>query len=392
MAYSFEVPDENEIRQQVAQQLQPDEKMQNRIETAAEQQADTIINVDLGDLQQRRDFTGAVESLGSQAYDVSRSENTMLKKRMADLSHDSQSAQVANTLEELTLKMKDLDPSNIDFAKKGLFGKISNPVRRYFEKYKTADAEIDDILKSLDKSRKSLSADNTTLELEEVKMTNTAKKLQKDIETGMKIDDALQRAIEKEESNPSSPDSAQRVKFAKEEILFPLRQKVMDMQQMQVVSQQGIIAMEVIRRNNSELIRSVQRAQSVTVTSLTVAVTVAQGLYDQKIVLDKVNMLNNTTSNMISSTSRMLKEQGAEIQKQASESSVSVETMKNAFADTISALDDISKYRQEALPKMRSTIEEFQKLADEGQKRIDQMTSEEAQKKEYREKFEFRAD
>ena len=42
----------------------------------------------------------------------------------------------------------------------------------------------------------------------------------------------------------------------------------MDMQQMIVVNQQGIIAIEVIRRNNKELIRGVDRAKNVTIFSI----------------------------------------------------------------------------------------------------------------------------
>ncbi|MNP66646.1 Toxic anion resistance protein (TelA) [compost metagenome] len=66
----------------------------------------------------------------------------------------------------------------------------------------------------------------------------------------------------------------------------------------------------------------------------------------------------------------MLKDQGAAIQKQALEASISVDTLKQAFADVLSALDSISTYKQEALPKMRETINQFRDLADDGEKQI----------------------
>ena len=37
--------------------------------------------------------------------------------------------------------------------------------------------------------------------------------------------------------------------------------------------------------------------------------------------------------------------------------------LKNAFDETLQALDDISAYKQEALPRMRETIETFNQLA-----------------------------
>jgi uncharacterized protein YaaN involved in tellurite resistance len=162
----------------------------------------------------------------------------------------------------------------------------------------------------------------------------------------------------------------ERVRFVEEEVLFPLRQKIIDFQQLLVVNQQGIVSMNVLRRNNAELIRAVDRAENVTVSALRVAVTVAGALYNQKIVLDKINALNETTNAMISTTSSMLKEQGAEIQQKATEASISVETLQKAFEDTLEALDDISRYKQEALPRIRQTIDEFYRLAQSGEEHL----------------------
>ena len=162
----------------------------------------------------------------------------------------------------------------------------------------------------------------------------------------------------------------EKYKFVTEEILFPLRQRIMDMQQMVVVNHQGIVAMEVIKRNNRELIRGVDRARTVTVTALRTAVMVASALYNQKIVLKKIEALNETTSNIISSTGKMLKDQGAEVQKQATSATVNPEALKQAFQDAIAALEDISTFKQEALPKMHETINQFRELAEVGEKEI----------------------
>ena len=158
-----------------------------------------------------------------------------------------------------------------------------------------------------------------------------------------------------------------------EEILFPLRQRMIDFNQMLAVNQNGILAMEVIRKNNYELIRSVNRAQTVTVAALNVAVTVAGALYNQKIVLEKVKVLNQATNDMIASTSRMLSTQGAEIQKQAMDSNIQVETLKEAFRETLGALDSINQYKQKALPQMKETIAQFRDLAREGERVIRNM-------------------
>ena len=147
----------------------------------------------------------------------------------------------------------------------------------------------------------------------------------------------------------------------------------MDMQQMIVINQQGIVSLNVIRRNNKELIRGVSRAKNVTVTALRTGVMVASALYDQKIVMDKINILNETTGNIIESTSHMLREQGSAIQKQSAETMISPDILKNSFAEAIAAIQEVSAYKEQALPKMKETIIMFSDMANEGQKVVDKI-------------------
>jgi hypothetical protein len=371
MAFSLEVPDENEVKAIVRQQVEPTEERRRTIAGATEGQAGQIMSVDLDSFESRREITSAIESMGNDLATKSTAKNEILARRIGELGQGGgQTGEVARGLADLSIQMRDLDPSAIDFAKSGGLGKFFNPVRRYFERYKTADAEIADIVRSLDRGKATLTADNTTLELEEAAMRDLTKKLSEKVDIAMQLDRSLTTEIERRKAQN---EDEKLVKFVEEEVLFPLRQKVMDFQQLLVVNQQGIVAMEVIRRNNLELIRAVDRAQSVTVSSLRVAVTVAGALYNQKIVLDKVKALNATTESMIASTSRMLKEQGTEIQRQATEATVSPDTLKQAFADALGALDDISTYKQEALPRIAQTIQEFKQIAEKGEVRLKQM-------------------
>ena len=229
---------------------------------------------------------------------------------------------------------------------------------------------IHDILESLEKGKNILKRDNTTLEIEQVAMRDLTIKLNQNIELGIRMDDAL--TVEIDNAKAANME-AEKIKFAEEEIQFPLRQKIMDFQQLLAVNQQGIVAMEILRRNNKELIRAVERAQNVTVSALRVAVTVASALYNQKIVMEKVEALNKTTSSMIASTARMLKEQGAQIQQRSMEASLSVDDLRSAFADTFDAFDAINAYKQQALPQMKTVIDGLKTLTDSGEKKIRQM-------------------
>ena len=364
--FTLDLPDLEEIKKKTKQELAPAEEEKAAIARGVKEKADQIMAVDLDSLAERREFIQVVANFGEDVVRQSQVKNNILQKRMGDFSRaGGESGTVAKGLEELSLKMRDLDPSALDFAKTGILGRVFNPVRRYFERFQTADAEIASIVKTLEKGRSILKNDNTTLEIEQAAMRDLTRQLTQKIELGSQLDSYLTNTLE---NARISGDSQERVKFIEEEILFPLRQKLMDFQQLLVVNQQGIIAMEVIRRNNQELIRAVSRAENVTVAALRTAVTVAGALYHQKIVLEKVQILNTATNDMISATSRMLKEQGTAVQEQAVEAGISPETLKQAFADTLSALDDISAYKEKALPQMAQTIQEFRQIAEEGER------------------------
>ena len=369
--FNLELPTQEEVKKEVEQLILPTEKETELIADTAQVKADQIMRIDIDSFEQRKEYTDVIEQFGLADMKKSAGSNAILQKRINSFQiTGSENGEVAQGLAELTLKMKDLDPSHIDFAKTGVLGKLFNPVRLYFEKFKTADAEIATIVESLNKGKKSLENDNVTLELEEKSMRDITKKMQNNIELGLKLDSCLASGIEQARFEGKDEE---KIRFIEEEILYPLRQRIEDFQQVQVVSQQGIIAMEVLRRNNKELIRSVDRANNVTVTALRTAVTVAGALYNQKIVLEKVDALNKTTNQMIESTAKMLRQQGVDIHRQASESTLNTDVLKNAFEETFNALDDISNYKREALPRMRQTIEEFQEIAAVGEQRISEM-------------------
>lgn len=371
MGFSMELPDVETVKEEVKEELAPEPETEKKLVQAADNNTESLFTFDLGSLEDRREIVSSIESFGSDIVEKSTRKNELLNVRLVDLSRmGGENGEVVNGLAQLQTQMKDLDPSGIDFIKKGPLGKLFNPIRNYFAKFEKADDIIADTIEALGRGKATLKNDNTTLEIEQLALRDLTKKLGQQIELGMKMDEAITAAVEKAKTENVDEE---RIKFIEEEVLFPLRQKVMDLQQMQTVNMQGIIAMEIVRRNNKELIRAVDRAESVTVSALRIAVTVASALYNQKIVLEKVNAVNEATNKLIGATSKMLKEQGASIQQQAMETNVSVDTLRDAFADTFEALDAVTDYKTKALPQMKATIQEFKALADEGEKRIQKM-------------------
>lgn len=364
----MQVMDPKQLEKEVEQEIQAKPEEVSELKKQAETNALAIMDFDMDSLQDKKTILQSIDQFGMDSMQKSSQKNSLLKVSVGNLSKSGdEGGQVSKSLLDLHREIKDLDPSAIDFAKSGVIGKLFNPIRNYFQKYEKAEDVISDIVVSLDKGKTTLKNDNTTLALEEQNLRELTKKINKEIEMGSLMDECISAKVEEALASGADPD---KIRFVQEEILFPLRQRVMDMQQMTVVNHQGIIAMEVIQRNNKELMRGVDRAKTVTLSALRTAVMVASALYNQKIVLKKIQILNETTSNLIGSTSRMLKEQGAEIQKQSMETGVSVDVLKASFDDALSALEAISTYKQEALPIMSQTIAQFREMADKGEVQI----------------------
>src|SRR5690606_28859802 len=99
--------------------------------------------------------------------------------------------------------------------------------------------------------------------------------------------------------------------------LFYVRQRHQVLMTHMAVSVQGYLALDVVKKNTTELIKGVDRALDTTIAALRVAVIVSQALAQQQITLAQIEALNSTTADMIVSTSELLRSQGTAIQQQA---------------------------------------------------------------------------
>jgi uncharacterized protein YaaN involved in tellurite resistance len=348
-------------------------------DSALTQQADDVVArimaTSPADQEARARTAAAIETMGSQLQSEASRRSGMLKEPIGKLAERSEDGgEVANALVDLKVQVEELDPGKIDLEAgwlTRLMGRIpgvGTPMKRYFSRYESASTVIDAIMRSLKDGREQLKRDNITLVDDQKAMRALTHKLEQAIKLGQLIDSKLQDKLATEvlESDP-------RHAFIQEELLFPLRQRIQDLQQQLLVNQQGVLTIEMIVRNNKELVRGVSRAENVTVNALQVAVTLALALANQKIVLEKVQAISTTTSKLIADTAARLKQQGAEIHKQAAGTQLDMDSLRRAFGDIRSALEDISRYRREALPKMAERIQTMDKLAAESEQTIRKM-------------------
>lgn len=317
-----------------------------------------------------------IDQLGLNVQAESARQANLLNTPMEQLAGQSNDAsEVARALNDLRSIMQQLKPDHQALEAKGISGLLSRlpgvatPVQRYFKRFETAQDTLNRLIKGLEAGRDRLSRDNVTLSHDQQDMRTSLEALQHHAALGVKIDEALQSHLARKDGSTES------TVFIEEELIFPLRQRIMDLQQQQAVCQQGILAVEVIIRNNRELIRGVDRALNVTMSALRVAVTVALALANQKLVLNHIDALNDTTNEMIAGTAQALRQQGVDIQTRAATAQLDMQVLEQSFEDMLGALDDLSSYRQKALPAMTEQIKRMQELTRRGQASIDTLAS-----------------
>ena len=285
--------------------------------------------------------------------------NRLLDKPAAAMSSGvfDPTSKVANSLVQLRRTVQDLDPAKqglLSGAEHRLLGVIpfGNKLRDYFHKYESSQNNINAIIQALYSGQDELRKDNASIEQEKVNLWAIMQRLQQYDYMAKKLDAAVsQQVTAAQASDPA------RAKQLQDDVLFYVRQKDQDILTQLAVSVQGYLALDVIRRNNVELIKGVDRATTTTVSALRTAVIVAQALANQKLVLDQITALNTTTGNLIESTSELLRQQSAQIGEQAATSTVNLAQLQKAFDNVYATIDQIDNYKVQALDNMKKTVD-----------------------------------
>ncbi len=343
--------------QQAAVSAKVDDTTAKQIDQAVNAFVDALIALD----PHSPDFQRKVESVSQMGnQEIRRSSevsNRFLDRPAAALDRGplGGGSHVSTSLVQLRRQVEELDPT-----RQGLVGgghkflgvlPFGNRVRDYFSKYQSAQKNLDAIVQALYHGQEELQRDNAAIEQEKVNLWQMKGRLEQYSYMAAKLDEALEARVRTLELADS-----EKGKRMQEDVLFYVRQKRQDVLTQLAVNMQGYLALDLVRKNNQELIKGVDRATTTTISALRTAVIVAQALTNQKLVLDQITALNTTTSNLIESTSTMLREQTGQIYTQAANATIDVQKLQTAFNNIYATMDTIDKFKVQALDNMRTTV------------------------------------
>jgi uncharacterized protein YaaN involved in tellurite resistance len=267
-----------------------------------------------------------------------------------------QDSGVGANLAELRRTVEQLDPGRQGKLSSGrkILGIIpfGNRLQRYFDSYTSSQGHIQAILARLASGKDELLMDNAAIDVERQKLWEAMGNLEQMIHIAKTLDQKLEDAA----ADLDATDPA-KAKAIRESALFYVRQRTQDLLTQMAVSVQGYLALDLVKKNNVELVKGVDRSSTTTVAALRTAVTVAQAMTNQRLVLGQITALNQTTSDIIDSTGKLLKEQTGKIHEQAAASKIPLETLQRAFQNIYDTMDQVDTFKVKALENMKQTVE-----------------------------------
>ena len=140
-------------------------------------------------------------------------------------------------------------------------------------------------------------------------------------------------------------------------MLFYVRQKHQDLLTQLAVSIQGYLAIDIVIKNNLELIKGVDRATTTTVAALRTAVIVAQALEQPEArARPDHGAEHHDVRPHRSRPRRCSRTSRSRSSEQAASATIGLPQLQQAFANIYATMDAIDTFKVQALDSMAATI------------------------------------
>ncbi|QFZ20697.1 toxic anion resistance protein [Saccharothrix syringae] len=261
---------------------------------------------------------------------------------------------ITTTLAGLRRTVDGLDPAKLPLTGRKLLGVFpaAGAAKKALDRYRAAHEPVQALVLELRQRQDALRRDNAAVKGERERLWQAMTRLAEAAAFAGAVDAAVER-----QADVFDLTDPGRARTLRADALHPIRRRHQDLLTQLAVSAQGYLALDLVRRNNDELIRGVERAVTTTMTALRTALVIASALANQRDVLDEVAALRATTDGLIRATTELIGLQGAEIQRASSDPAVAAETIRASFDRIYAALDAVDGHRAEAVRAMAATVE-----------------------------------
>ena len=294
------------------------------------------------------------------------SDNVLAQVQKNDVS------EIGNTLGELMYEITQSDPSELSVENQTFLSKMFKKAKRsIFEltnKYQSLGAQIDKIAVKLDMDKNKLAEDNkmlTSLYNENLDYYNALNVYIAAAEEKMKeiADVDIPKALAKAQETGDQMD-AQIVKDLTE-FNNRLEKRAYDLKLARQITIQQAPQIRLIQNTNQVLISKVDSSINTAIPLWKNQIVIALTLLKQKDVAATQKKVTDTTNELLSKNSEMLKQTAIETAKESERGIVDIETLQKTQQDLIETIEQTLEIQKDGREKRQLAEKELNKMEEE---------------------------
>jgi len=288
------------------------------------------------------------------------------------------SGYVGEVLGGLVLKIKELDVGSLGtggnfWSNIPLIGGLVDTVRRFITRYEKLSVQIEKILMELETARMNLLKDITMLDALFGKNTEYLKELDIIIAAGkLKVEEVRERVLPElkaKADTSNDPADAQRLQDMNQ-LLNRFEKKLHDLQLSRMISIQTGPQIRLIQNNDQTLVEKIQSSILTTIPLWKNQIIIAISLFRQKKALELQKQVTDTTNELLTKNSEMLKTGSIGVARESERGIVEIETLKKVNDDLISTIEETLKIQKEGREKRATAETELRRMEEELKMRL----------------------
>ena len=222
--------------------------------------------------------------------------------------------------------------------------KLFNGTKKMLQKYDNINNNVSSIVTSLDKGRLSILKDNNKLQSLFDKNLQFINELEEHIIAGhLKLEDLKN---ELEELRNTNEYESYEISDA-EDFINRLSKRLMDMELTRTITVQTLPQIRMVQNNNATMAEKIQSSITTTIPIWKNQISLAVAMNRQQSMIAVQNKVYETTNEILSKNSDLLKSNSTEVAKQNERGVVDIETIKKVNQDLVNTLSDIKKIKEE---------------------------------------------
>lgn len=314
---------------------------------------------------------------------------TSAQKRVGDFSQGvlervqaKDLGELGSSLTDLMYRLKEADTNDLvtgdqNFFTK-MFGKVKKSIFEVTQKYQKIGAGIDKIAVKLDYEQAGLLEDNKTLEGLYDENLNYFKALNvyiagAELKMAELDNEIIPKARIEAENSTDNALAIQKVSDL-EAYKNRLDKRTHDLRLVRQITIQQAPQIRLIQNTNQELAEKIQTSINTAIPLWKNQVAIALTLLKQKDALASQRIVSETTNDLLSKNSEMLKTSTIEAAKENERGVVDVETLKKTQNDLIETIQETLRIQAEGSQKRRASEVELQRMEKEIKTKLLQIT------------------